>query len=246
MKYVKTLSSIPAAILVLAVITCAIHAPGQTPSGPQTASANASVSVRNDNGRSVVILNGREIYSGSTTGTVASRSYNINGVEYSAVYDGGKLLWENVPGAGQQLQSQQGTTGGLDPGSFAAQHKEAFDRMVAAQRQFMQSHGGFSPGSNWVAICGASRCQGGSAGGAGCTGQTSGTTDVQSNNTDISIRTTNGSTVIVFQGRDISVGPTHGQISAKTRSFQGEHYAAAYENDRVIWENVPGAARQLK
>ena len=62
----------------------------------------------------------------------------------------------------------------------------------------------------------------------------------------ITIKTVNGRTVIVYQGQEFSVGPTRGKLSAKTKSADGEDYAATFEGDRVIWENVPGAAKQVK
>ena len=54
-----------------------------------------------------------------------------------------------------------------------------------------------------------------------------------------------GSSVVVFRGREYSVGPTHERLTGKSWITDGKEYAIAQEGDRVIWENVPGAARQL-
>jgi hypothetical protein len=250
--------------------------------------ANSGISVSTVNGQSVVSLNGKEIYRGPATGAVSSRSWNVNGVEYSAVFDGDKVLWENVPGAARQLQSQSGGIGGggMDLSQFSEQHRQAFERMVEAQRQFMQGQGGMVLGTNFSMSGGSARgmsgggsfgSSGGSAQGSsggfssgGSSGQSFGSSGVRSNGdrsgfgspmlpgqplpvtlpqnseSSISIKTVNGSTVIIYQGREFSVGPTKGSLSVKTKSTQGTDFAAAFEGDRVIWENVPGAAQKVK
>ncbi len=62
----------------------------------------------------------------------------------------------------------------------------------------------------------------------------------------IGIKTINGSTIVVYNGQEVSVGPARGTISAKSKSFDDKHYAAVFDDDRVVWENVPGAAARLK
>jgi hypothetical protein len=263
-------------VLATGVLLAATGVPGQLPPGqtPVSANASTSLSVSSVNGHSVVTLNGREIFNGPTTGQVASRSSNVNGIEYCAVYDGSKLLWENTPGAGQQLQSQPGGTAGIDPQAFAQQHRQAFEQMVQSQQQFMQAHGGLAAGTNLTATGGSSRSHSGGtasamstgqsrSSGMGGTGGSSGGTRSGSGNFGatlpalpatashsseggISLKTVNGSTVVVYQGREFPVGPTTGKLSAKTRSLGGADFAAAFEEERVIWENLPGAAQQLK
>lgn len=244
------------------------------------ASSSTGLSVSTVNGQSVVTLNGKQIYTGPTKGQVSSRSSNINGVDYSAVFDGETLLWENVPGAAQQLQSSGGAPTGIDHKQFLEQHQQTVERMKEEQRKFMEMHGGtnFSHGTSGGfsrsggggsaggSSGGFSRSGGGSSGGSFGSGQTGGggrsfgsgqsggqtgghsesRTSTQSSGGSISTKTVNGSTVITFQGKEISVGPTQGQVSARTTSVNGTVYAAAFDGDRVIWENVPGAAQQLK
>ncbi len=250
--------------------------------------ANSDISVSTVNGQSVVSLSGKEIYRGPATGAVSSRSQNINGVEYSAVFDGDKVLWENVPGAARQLPSQPSgiSGGGMDLSQFSQQHRQAFERMVEAQRQFMQGHGGMGFSTNFSTSGGGAQGMSGgrafssggggargSSGGAssgGSSGQSFGSTGgkssgngsgfgspmlpgpafpvtvPQNSESGISTKTVNGSTVIVYQGREFSVGPTRGSLSVKTKNIQGQDFAAAFEGTRVIWENVPGAAQRVK
>jgi hypothetical protein len=221
---------------------------------------HSGISVSTVNGQSVVSLNGKEIYRGPATGAVSTRSFNLNGVEYSAVYDGDKLLWENVPGAAKQMQPQPGGAGGggIDLSQFAEQHRQTVEQMLEAQRQFMQGAGGMAFGTNLIMGGGSQGMSGGSSrqsfgstsvksgGGRSGFGQPLPATVSQNSDASITLKTVNGSTVIVYQGREFPVGPTKGNLSAKTKSIQGEVFAAAFEGDRVIWENVPGAASRLK
>jgi hypothetical protein len=61
----------------------------------------------------------------------------------------------------------------------------------------------------------------------------------------VTFKVVDGSSVVVFRGREHSVGPTHERLTGKSWITDGKEYAIAQEGDRVIWENVPGAARQL-
>jgi hypothetical protein len=216
------------------------------------------------NGESVVTLNGKEVHKGPTSGAVSSRSSNVNGVEYSAVYDGDKLLWESSPGGAQQIGLAAATGGAGAAQNQIAQQQQALERMKEMQRQFMQAHGGGSFSNNFTLPVGGIFTQGGSPGfsgssshsfGGGSSGgsggkisntQTGPTTINLNAKAGISIKTVNGSTVVVYNGLEVSVGPTRGKVSAKSKSFEDKDYAAAFEDDRVVWENVPGAANHLK
>ena len=294
----KTIAAILRTLCVSAAMIGADSAWGQNvlPQPPMTGTASTGIGVSTVNGQSVVMLNGKEIYSGPATGAVSSRSCNVNGVEYSAVFDGDKVLWESAPGAAKQMQSQPGGLGGggMDVSQFNEPHRQMVERMMEAQRQFMQGQGGMAFGTNFSLSGGGARglsgggswgssggsARGSSGGGAqaasggfssgSASGQSSGSGGVNSSGrrggfgspilpgqplpvtvpqpseSTISIKTVNGSTVIVYQGREFSVGPTKGSLSAKSKSIQGEDFAAAFEDDRVIWENVPGAAQKVK
>ena len=208
-----------------------------------TSSASTGVSVSTVNGQSVVTFNGQQVFSGPTKGHVSSRSSNSNGVEYAAVYDGHTLLWENVPGAAQQLQSAHSAPAAPDHKQFMDQHQQTVERMKEEQRKFMEAHGG----TNIAHGTGVGSHGGGSVSTGGGVHKHSESHSVsQSGNVSISTKPVNGSTVITYQGKEISVGPTQGQISTKAKSINSKDYAAAFDGERVIWENVPGAAQQVK
>ncbi len=58
--------------------------------------------------------------------------------------------------------------------------------------------------------------------------------------------TTNGKTTITYQGKVVWTGATKGKVSTNSKTIKGEQYLAAYDGDKVLWENVPGAAAKLK
>ncbi|MCP5519424.1 MAG: sigma-70 family RNA polymerase sigma factor [Verrucomicrobiales bacterium] len=62
----------------------------------------------------------------------------------------------------------------------------------------------------------------------------------------LSAQRVNGHTVVRFRGREIAVGPTQGAVTTRAATVQGREYAAAFDGERVVWENVPGAARFLR
>ena len=62
----------------------------------------------------------------------------------------------------------------------------------------------------------------------------------------ISVSTSNGKTTITYQGKKVWSGKTTGKVTGKAKSVDGVDYAAAFDGDKVIWENVAGASRHLK
>lgn len=65
--------------------------------------ANQGVEVSTDNGESVVKYEGKQVWRGRTSGDVSARSKTENGKAYAAAFDGGKVIWENVPGAAKKV-----------------------------------------------------------------------------------------------------------------------------------------------
>jgi RNA polymerase sigma factor (sigma-70 family) len=110
---------------------------------------------------------------------------------------------------------------------FMEQAQKTMEQMTAEQRNFMDAHGGNLLGGGGVGMAGL--------GGAGQTG-----------NALITTKSVNGNTVIVYRGQEFPVGQTRGFVTTKAATIQGKDYAAAFDGDKVLWENVPGAARQLK
>lgn len=67
----------------------------------------ADIRVATENGVTTVVFNGQNVFTGTTTGTVSSKSAAANGIELAAAYDDDRVIWENVPGAGQYLRQLQ-------------------------------------------------------------------------------------------------------------------------------------------
>jgi hypothetical protein len=63
---------------------------------------------------------------------------------------------------------------------------------------------------------------------------------------DLIVRTDNGITTIVYNGQQVFMGPTSGKVSAKAASDNGVELAAAFDDARMVWENVPGAGERLR
>jgi RNA polymerase sigma factor (sigma-70 family) len=129
----------------------------------------------------------------------------------------------NAAGGTQPLSAASAGTGGQQ---FMEQAQKTVERMKEEQRQFMEAPGSNTPGS----ALGTPGFRGGAVAG----------------NAAISTKTVNGNTVIVYRGQEFPLGKTQGTVTTKASSIQGKDYAAAFEGDRVLWENTPGAAEQLK
>jgi len=87
---------------------------------------------------------------------------------------------------------------------------------------------------------------GSSAGGSAGSGMGSASRIATSGGKALEAATVNGSTVIRYGGREFPIGRTRGLVTTRAVSRQGREYAAAFEDGRVIWENTPGAAQQLR
>ena len=69
---------------------------------------------------------------------------------------------------------------------------------------------------------------------------------VVNSSASISVKTENGKTTVTYNGKDVFKGSTKGRVSAKASSENNVEYAAAFDDKKVIWENVPGAANHVK
>lgn len=76
-------------------------------------SAGSGISVKTVNGQTTVTYQGKEVFSGPTSGTVSGRSSSVNGTEVAAAFDGDKVLWESGSGAAEKLKA--GVTPPLTP-----------------------------------------------------------------------------------------------------------------------------------
>jgi len=61
----------------------------------------------------------------------------------------------------------------------------------------------------------------------------------------ISVMSINGQATVTWNGEKVFSGPAKGLVTVRSSNVNGTQYAAAFDEDTVIWENVPGAARQL-
>ena len=62
----------------------------------------------------------------------------------------------------------------------------------------------------------------------------------------VSISTANGKTTITYKGKDVWTGKAKGRVTGKNKVVDGKEYVAAFDGDKVIWENVPGAGQKVK
>lgn len=337
--------TIIAALCVCALATAVERGLAREVRSTSSSSSGSGVSISTVNGETVVTANGRELYRGPTHGAVSSVSRSENGVEYSAVMDGDRVLWESSPGAAGKLPSGGkagggggaggaggggGGGGGVGPGidhdALMAEHEANFEKMVREMQQQAAGNGGLRSsgsqsgttrsGSRTMTSGSARSSAGGSASAGGSSGGFSrssgsgsgsgrasggGTSNASGNGGSagfgsgsglgagpsslppgilegrpprgtspqafapsspsktrkpspaspapeeaaVTFKRVDGSSVVVFRGREYSVGPTHERLTGKSWITDGKEYAIAQEGDRVIWENVPGAARQL-
>jgi len=87
---------------------------GSSGSSPSV-SSGTGISVKTANGQTTVTYKGKEVFKGQTSGKVSARSTSVNGTEYAAAFDGGKVLWESTSGAAEQVKSAGLTLPNLDP-----------------------------------------------------------------------------------------------------------------------------------
>ena len=62
----------------------------------------------------------------------------------------------------------------------------------------------------------------------------------------ISAQTVNGQTVVSYKGQEVFKGTTSGMVSTYSSNINGEELAAAFDGDKVLWENTSGAAAKLR
>ncbi|MBI2191042.1 MAG: tetratricopeptide repeat protein [Planctomycetes bacterium] len=139
-----------------------------------------------ENGLAKVTYKGHEVWKGPATQQFFTTQALIHGRLMAAAFDGEKVLWENLPGAGQKLKE----------------------------------HLGEMPPIDWAHL------------------------DAQGNK--LIVQTENNRTTIRHDGKEVWKGQTRGRISAWERNINGEDFAAVFDGDELIWENVPGAAQKVK
>lgn len=131
-------------------------------------------------------------------------------------------------------------------------------RMDDEQRRLLESIQGVRGGGGMGAgrIAGGGGFRGGAAsGGSMGTGVASGGggasqsgvgASASTGGTKLECVTVNGGTVVRYGNLEVPVGPTRGLVTTRSILLGGREYAAAFDDDRVIWESSPGAAQKLR
>ena len=70
-------------------------------------SSSSSISVNQSNDEAIVKYNGKEVWKGKVKKPVIAVSESENGNDLAAAFEGKKLLWENVAGAGKRLEDKR-------------------------------------------------------------------------------------------------------------------------------------------
>lgn len=68
------------------------------------ASGGQALEAETVNGSTVIRYGGREFPVGRTRGLVTTRAVSLQGHEYAAAFEDGRVIWESTPGAAQQLR----------------------------------------------------------------------------------------------------------------------------------------------
>lgn len=74
------------------------------PKGPV---AGKGVVIRLVDGETVVDWQKTQVWRGTTSGLVTSKSLSLNGTEIAAAFDNGKMIWESEPGAAGRLKQSR-------------------------------------------------------------------------------------------------------------------------------------------
>ena len=72
-----------------------------------TSNASANISVQQNNDEATVKYNGKEVWKGKVEKLVIAVAKSVDGNDLAAAFEGKKLLWENVAGAGKQLEDER-------------------------------------------------------------------------------------------------------------------------------------------
>ncbi len=62
----------------------------------------------------------------------------------------------------------------------------------------------------------------------------------------VNVSKADGKTIVTYQGNEVWSGKAKGIVTAKSKVVGGTTYVAAFDGDKVIWENTPGAGKQVK
>ncbi len=75
-----------------------------SPVPPKGAVAGKGITTRFVKGETLVIWQTKEVWRGTTSGLVTSKSRALDGTEIAAAFADGKMIWESEPGAAERLK----------------------------------------------------------------------------------------------------------------------------------------------
>ena len=197
----------------------------------ESSSSSASISGSVNNGKGVVTYNEKEVWNGKIEQGLRTAARCIGGTgestgDFAAAWDGEELVWENVPGAGEKLQDMAGA---MSRGADLEGRMKAIMAEMAKRPQ--------SPREMQNRI--KELMSGADASGNHAQASAS-----------ISGSTTNGAGVVTYGGEEVWEGKITERLRVKAEAsrdkdnYDGE-YAAAWDGENMLWENVPGAAKAL-
>ncbi len=62
----------------------------------------------------------------------------------------------------------------------------------------------------------------------------------------VKVTVANGKATVAYKGKVVWSGKAKSRVTAKARTVDGKEYAAAFDGKKVLWENVKGAAKQVR
>ena len=62
----------------------------------------------------------------------------------------------------------------------------------------------------------------------------------------IEVKTKDGVSTVRFKGKEVWKGKTTEPVSAMSKTVDGKTFGAAFEGEKVLWENVKGAAKEVR
>jgi len=221
-------------------------APGQSANTPDASEESTGVSITGsvNNGDGVVTYDGEEVWKGEVTNGLRTMAEVIDEdggeKEYAAAWDGDELLWENVSGAGEKLDGGENVK---DPDGDDANRDDA-DDLAEKMKELMK--GGASPeelkkmmSERMAEMMDRSSYPGGKDG------------DNSQNSTYG--ESINGKGLVRHNGEEVWKGRINGKLTVAGESIDADdeggvagHFAAAWDDDKLIWENYPGAGERLK
>jgi hypothetical protein len=172
------------------------------------ASALSSFNVRTINGQTVVIWNGRQVFSGPTKTAPRARSSTINGQEFAAVFDGDQVIWENVRGAGEQLKAQEA---GVKPP--VRRDEGALLAPFGGGRGLALPFGAFNFQQQFNGL---------------------GNGGVSVRSTIVNGQAT---TKVMVNGEEVYSGPSSGSVRTRTEMMDGEPRTLVLDGDKILWDS---------